>query len=292
MEFDQLRALLAIVEHGSFTRAGEALGISQSTVSFQLKALETSVGAKLLDRGWDGVQPTAPGRILLRYAERIVSLRREAIEALSAEAKGLQGHVVVAASTIPGEYLLPQVLSVLRATHPGVSVTLEVSDTGSALASLAAGRCDLALVGQRPNDRRLVARAFASDDVILVGTPRANGVDATDASILREVPLVLRKDSSGTRAAVAELLSQHPPTGARVTVGSTEAAKRCALQGLGLAFVSRVSVAGEVERGELREVKLVGLPVSRRFWLATPRRTTLSSSASALVELLGTVDDE
>ena len=88
MDFDQLRTLLAVMEHGSFTRAAEALGLSQSTVSFQIKALETAVGGKLLDRGREGVRPTARGELLRGYADRLWSLRDEALEQLEAQAQG------------------------------------------------------------------------------------------------------------------------------------------------------------------------------------------------------------
>lgn len=286
MEFDQLRTLLAVIEHDGFTRAAEALGLSQSTVSFQIKGLEAAVGAKLLDRGPSGVVPTAAGRVLRRYAERMLALRAEAEDALGAEAEGARGHVAVAASTIPGEYLLPPVLATLRGSHPGVSVTIDVSDSGAAIAALVLGRCDLALVGTPPSDRRFLTRPFATDEVILVGAPGTDGVDATDPEVLRRAALVLRKESSGTRAAVADLLARFAPSGARIVVGSTEAAKRCAAVGLGLAFVSRHAVRDELAAGRLREVALAGLPVARRFWLATLRRTTLSAAASALADLL------
>jgi DNA-binding transcriptional LysR family regulator len=286
VELDQLRTFLAVIEHAGFTRAAEALGLSQSTVSFQIKSLEADAGARLLDRGPGGVVPTPAGRVLRRHAERVLEVIAEAKAALSAESEGAHGHVIVAASTIPGEYLLPPVLALLRRTHPGVSITIDVGDSGSAIAALLAGRCDLALVGTRPADRRIATRPFADDEVVLVGAPGADGVDATDPEVLRTVSLVLRKETSGTRAAVADLLARHPPAGARVVVGSTEAAKRCAAEGLGLAFVSRCAVADELENGRLALVALRGLPVRRRFWLATSRRVTASASAAALVELL------
>jgi DNA-binding transcriptional LysR family regulator len=203
VELDQLRTFLAVIEHAGFTRAAEALGLSQSTVSFQIKSLEADAGARLLDRGPGGVVPTPAGRVLRRHAERVLEVIAEAKAALSAESEGAHGHVIVAASTIPGEYLLPPVLALLRRTHPGVSITIDVGDSGSAIAALLAGRCDLALVGTRPADRRIATRPFADDEVVLVGAPGADGVDATDPDVLRTVSLVLRKETSGTRAAVA-----------------------------------------------------------------------------------------
>ena len=101
MEFDQLRTMLAVLEHGSFTRAAEALGLSQSTVSFHIKGLEASLGQRLLDRGRDGVQPTAQGDILRRYAERIVGLRAEALGRMKAEAEGQLGHVLLRGTRDP-----------------------------------------------------------------------------------------------------------------------------------------------------------------------------------------------
>ena len=100
MEFDQLRTLLAVLEHGSFTRAAEALGLSQSTVSFHVKGLEAAVGSRLLDRGRDGVRATPQGEVLRGYAERLWALRGEALEQLRAESHGQRGRVVVAASMV------------------------------------------------------------------------------------------------------------------------------------------------------------------------------------------------
>lgn len=292
MEFDQLKTLLAVLEHGSFTRAAEALGLSQSTVSFHVKALESTAGVRLLDRGRDGVRPTAAGKRLRGHAERLVALRGEALEDLRAESQGQRGRVVVAASTIPGEYLLPDRLAQLRRSHPGVSVRVEISESSRALAALVARECDLALVGRCPQDRALVAEPFAEDEVVLVGPgpdPHDPGDAGDDMTWLRRVPLVLRGEGSGTRAAVAPLLARmgsDPEGPARVVVGSTEAAKRCVLAGLGLTFISRLAVADELADGRMVLVPLSGTPVARRFWVVHRRDRSPSSAASALMALL------
>ncbi|MEM6993667.1 MAG: LysR family transcriptional regulator [Myxococcota bacterium] len=291
MEFDQLRTMLAVLEHGSFTRAAEALGLSQSTVSFHIKGLEATLGERVLDRGRDGVQPTAQGKILRRYAERMMGLRAEALSRMKAEADGQAGHIAVAASTIAGEVMLPPVLASLRRSHPGVSVTISVSDSGGAVARLAAGECDLALVGSHPQDRRLVSRPFGTDEIVLVASadsPWVAPTDDDDPALLGRVPLVLRQESSGTRAAVADLIARHaePGQAARVVVGSSEAAKRCVLANLGVAFVSRLAVADEIREGRLRVVPLRGLPVQRSFYVSRLRSATPSSAASTLIDLL------
>jgi DNA-binding transcriptional LysR family regulator len=285
MEFDQLKTLLAVLEHGGFTRAAEALGLSQSTVSFHIKSLEKSLGTRLLDRGRDGVRPTAHGSTLARDATRMLDMRRQAAARLGALDTGVVGRIDVAASTIPGEYLLPDVLARLRQTHPGVDVSVHVGDTSRAVGALRENVVDLAIIGSPSGDRKIDEVAIAEDTIVLVG-PSAPPADFAG---LHDVPLVLRREGSGTRAAVADVLARAldgGESGPTVEVGSTEAAKRCALAGLGLAFVSRRAVERELSAGVLFVHPLPGLPASRTFYLATLRGVTLSPGAAALRELL------
>jgi DNA-binding transcriptional LysR family regulator len=287
MEIDQLRTFLAVLDHGSFSRAGEALRIGQSTVSFHVKALETAVGTRLLDRGGGRVGATASGEELRKYAIRILSLREEAITRLRAEEKGDAGQIVVAASTIPAENLLPPVLGAFLAEHPAVGVRVDVSDSRRALAALVDEACDLALVGQEPRERRVVSSAFASDEVVLVGAPAIVPAGKTSIEDLRGLRFVVREEGSGTRSAVGNLLAQAATgRGAIVQVGSSEAARQCALEGVGLAFISRRAIAQDVANGRLRVLKVAGTPVRRRFWVARLRTVTPSGAVRALREAL------
>ena len=285
MEFDQLRTLLAVLEHGGFTRAAEALGLSQSTVSFHIKSLEKSLGTRLLDRGRDGVRATVHGTTLARYAGRMLDLRQQAASSLGALDTGVVGRIDVAASTIPGEYLLPEVLAQLRRTHPGVSVSVHVGDTSRAVGSLREGVVDLAITGSPSGERKIEETAIDQDTIVLVGSqPPPEGFEG-----LHCTPLVLRREGSGTRAAVADVLARAldgGESGPTIEVGSTEAAKRCTLAGLGLAFVSQRAVARELAAGVLFVYPLAGLPATRTFYLATVRGVTLSPAAAALRELL------
>jgi LysR family transcriptional regulator, low CO2-responsive transcriptional regulator len=279
MDIDQLRTFLVVVEQGSFTRAGQALGIGQSTVSFHIRALEETAGARLLDRRGGAVAVTAAGKLLVRYARRITALRDEALDRLRAEEAGETGHVTIAASTIPAEYLLPELLAGYRRAHPRVAVRIDVSDSRRALAALLAHEVDIALVGYRPRDRRLVCARFAEDEVIAVA--------AAGHGDLETAPLILREEGSGTQAAVAGLIvragADRP---APLRVGSSEAAKRSALAGLGIAFLSRRAAAEELQAGRLVVLPLPGTPVRRGFWAARVRAATPPAAARALWSLL------
>lgn len=287
MEFDQLRTFLAVLEHKSFVRAGQALHVGQSTVSFHIKALEQRVGATLLERGRGSVAPTAAGRTLHTYAVRIVGLCDEATASLKAGENGEIGRLVLAASTIPGEYLLPELLAELRRMHPGIRVEMSVSDSEKASAAVLAKDADLAVVGKKPRDRRLAASVFTSDEIVLVGPAPNPFAPEGRLSVkeLREVPLILREQGSGTRDAIARILPQLGEKAAALRVDSSEAAKRCVQHGLGLAFLSRQAVASELAAGMFQVVELPGTPARRTFYVVRHRAVSPSGAVRAFLAL-------
>lgn len=288
MEFDQLKTFLAVLEQGSFVRAAQALSVSQSTVSFHVKALEDRVGSSLIERGRGRVGPTPTGRVLEPYARRIVGLCDEASQRLDQTEAGEVGELVIAASTIPGEYLLPPVLARLRESHPRLQVQVEVTDSERATAAVLGRDCELALVGRKPGDRRLIATPFAHDEVALFGPQPDPFAPAGKLSPreLADVPVILREPGSGTRDAVARLLPHLGDSNPALRVGSTEAAKRCVTHGLGVAFLSSLAVAAEVAAGRMHRIDVAGTPVKRTFYAVRHRSVTPSPAAQALHALL------
>lgn len=289
MEPDQLRTLLAVLEHGSFTRAAAALGLGQSTVSGHIKLLEGELGVQLLDRDRARVKATSQGIILAGYAREILALRRAALAHLQAERRGIVGQLSITASTIAAEYLLPPLLAELRHTHRGVVIRIEVGNSAHALGALTARTCELAVVGQRATDRRVTARPFGSDDIVLVARcPDPFALPRDGSASLKSVPIVGRGEGSGTRAATETLVAEHCGQAEQpfaIEVGSTEAAKRCVLHGLGVTFLSRLAITAELHAGALQIIPLPGTPVVRTFQVAWLRSATLSPAAEAFLEL-------
>lgn len=292
MDIHQLRTFLAVLEHESFSRAADALHVTQSTVSFHIKSLESALDVVLVERRRGAARATSAGRVLESYATRIVALREEALAQLGLERTGAVGHIAVAASTIPGEFLLPPALARLRRESPGLSVTTEMSDSGRALGALRAQTCDLAIVGARERDKRVVYTPVAVDEVVLVARPDdplAEGGGPLSPEAFARAPLVLRGEGSGTRSAVADLLAERSGAGARtpsVRVGSTAAARQCVLHGLGMTFISRLAVAEDLAQGRLVEVALPGTPVARQFFAARLRATEPSAAVGNLIRCL------
>jgi DNA-binding transcriptional LysR family regulator len=295
MTLDQLRTFLAVLEHGGFSHAAKARGIGQSTISFHIRALEKSLGVRLLDRGKSRVRATPAGRELRRYATRMIALESEALARLREEESGESGRVQIAASTIPAEYLLPPLLARFHRAHPRVAIQVEVSDSRRAVQALLAEECDFAVVGARSREPRLRYSVFASDEIVLVGPARGplGKTRRLSRAQLATHTLVLREEGSGTRDAIDAVLGRsraaHAAAGARtpLLVGSSEAVRRCVLEGLGLGFISRYAVAEDLAAGRLQNISLPGLPVRRQFFIARLAGVTLPASVRALLEVMG-----
>src|SRR3989475_3552684 len=123
MDLHRLEVFAKVAELGSFSRAAEALFLTQPTVSEHVRALEEEVGLSLLDRMGRGATPTPAGQLLLGYARRILTLAREAKQAIEQFQGRMSGQLTVGGSTIPGEYVLPMLVGQFKARFPDISIS-------------------------------------------------------------------------------------------------------------------------------------------------------------------------
>ena len=149
MDLRQLEIFAKVAELGSFSRAAEALSLTQPTVSEHIRALEHELGLRLLDRLGRGAAVTPAGRLLLSHAHRLLALSREARQAMDGFLGKMSGELLVGASTIPGEYILPPLIGEFKAKFPDISITLLIGDSQAAVDWVGDGRAELGVVGAR-----------------------------------------------------------------------------------------------------------------------------------------------
>jgi molybdate transport repressor ModE-like protein len=286
----RLRLLVEIDRQGSVSAAAAAIGIGQPSASQHLRLLETAAGQRLVERSGRGSRLTEAGQVLAARAAQALSTLGAAEEELGALA-GLQtGTIHLGASTAPGVYLLPDTLGCFRRDHPGVTVEVEVAASHEILKRLLSGRLQLALVGAAAADERIELQPFLEDEVVGVAkpglAPLRNGRLAPPR--LAEFMLLSRERGSSSRQVIDEELQTIGVRPAGVwELGSSEAIKRAAREGLGLAFLSRYAVAEEVERGDLESFRLAGRPpMLRHFSVARLAGRPLSPAEQSFVATL------
>ena len=287
MDLRQLEIFAKVAEMGSFSRAAEALHLTQPTVSEHIRALEDELGVRLLDRLGRGTATTRAGQLLLSYASRILALSREARQALEGYQGRMRGELVVGGSTIPGEYLLPAVIGRFREKFPEVSTTLVIGDSQAVVDWVADGRVELGVVGARLPQRGLEFHDLSPDEEVVVipaGHPWQGRAQVTLEELARE-PLLIRERGSGTRAAFESALERAGVDLGTLRVagemGSNQAIKQAVKAGMGITVLSRIAVEEESRQGVLAFLRVQDLAVTRGFYVVTHRERSRSPVAEA-----------
>ena len=287
VDLRQLEIFAKVAELGSFSRAAEALLLTQPTVSEHIRALEVELGVRLLDRLGRGAAVTPAGQLLLSHAQRMLALSREARQAMDGFLGRMRGELLIGASTIPGEYILPPLIGGFKDKFPDISITLLIGDSQAAVDWVGEGRAELAVVGARLPHRRVDYRELMADDIVVVipaGHPW-HGRAQISVEDLRTEPLLIRERGSGTRAALERALAAaHRDLGEfRIVgeMGSTQAIKQAVKANVGLSVVSRQAVDEECRNGLLWCLRVEDLVLSRSFYLATHKERSRSPLAEA-----------
>jgi DNA-binding transcriptional LysR family regulator len=280
----QLRALIAIAETGSVTRAAGVLHLTPPAVTLQLQALQEEAGVTLVDRGPAGMGLTEAGREVVAAARRVDAVMREC-EAALGDLAGARRGMVAAGVTSTAKYFAPRALAAFSRLHPGLELRLSVGNRAETIAGLRDHALDLAVMGQPPADLRLTATVIGPHPhVIVTGAdhPLAGARGLAPAALARERFLV-REVGSGTRGLMQRFFADAgvaPRIG--MELGSNETIKQAVLAGLGIAFLSAHTIELEVQTGRLVILVVVGLPEMRQWFVVHLSDRRLSLAARAL----------
>lgn len=245
-----LRTFIAVAELRHFARAANACNISQPAVSHQIARLEAEVGVRLLNRAPRRVSLTTAGEVMLEEARRIVAAIDRARERMREVASGAVGRIRLGATASPGLYLLPPLLAEYRASHPAFDVEFRVACLEEIAEQVTRNDLDMAVISGRSPTSELRTKPLLRDDLVAIAAPGARS-RITGAALDLQC-WILREERSTTRRQIDALLQRHRITPARTMVlDGPDAVKRAVMAGLGIAIVSRLTVAEELAAGRL-----------------------------------------
>jgi DNA-binding transcriptional LysR family regulator len=293
MDMKHLETFCKVAETESFSRAGEAIYLTQPTVSGHIASLERQMGLKLFDRLGRRVALTNGGQIFYRYAKEILRLRDEALNAIYEFSHLIKGRITIGGSTIPGEYFLPKVMGRFQREAPGISINLVIADSQQIIDMLRTGEIEVGVVGTRIDGEGFKAYTLFRDRVIICAPAQHPLASREKISWeeLRAVPLLIRERGSGTRKA----FEQHVTAGGwrmddlRIVgeMGSSTAVKEGVKAGTGLGIISDLAVREEIEGGVIKEVRVHGQgAMERAFFAVVPAGRDLSPPARRFLEFL------
>ncbi len=291
-QLPHLETFSKAAELNCFTAAAKALGLTQAAVSQRIRGLEQALGVSLFHRQGTRILLTEAGQRLFPYAERILSLHQEARQEVTGKKISLVGELSLAASSVPGEHLLPALLSAFRQQQPHIQVRATVADSQAVLNQVEHGQAHLGLVGKKSDSPHLECRCFACDTLVLVVPAKHPWCRRKRVSLeqLRQQPLILREAGSGSRWCLEQALAGAGKSLRDLRVGlelgSNECIKEAVLRGLGLAVLSTRAVEKELQTGQLHALRVAGLPLGREMFVVWDRRRALPIPARLFLDLL------
>lgn len=289
MEIRQLRYFLSAARLGSIGAAAAEHFITQPAVSLQLKKLEGELGQKLLVRRGRRLVPTDAGTALIARAEDVI----RALESLESEMHGFReldsGTLRVGNTDAASVYVLPEVYREFHRTYPGVQIEITVGDTRRLLDALAARRIEVATATLPIDETGIRVRPIYRDELVPVVNadhPLAKRRRVTLRDLLSH-EFITYPSGSRTRAVIDAVFALHGDApSVRMEISSPEAMRVLTQVGLGVSVLPRALVAGEIERGALREISIAGTVFEREIGIVHRADGGLSPAARVFVDLV------
>jgi len=258
----RLQVFHTVARHLSFTKAAEALHMTQPAVTFQVRQLEEYFNTRLFDRTHNRISLTEAGRRVYEYADRIFDLYSEmenAVRELTGEISGL---LIIGASTTIAEYMLPSLLGDFKNEYPDVNVRLKVANTDGIVSMVENNIIDLGVVEAPVHNKNLAVEVCRMDQLVTIVPPKhpLAELDSMPINRLTEYPYICREEGSGTREVIYEHLSAEGVNNGDLDVsmelGSPEAIKGAVEAGMGISIVSRATISKELQLGTLKAITL------------------------------------
>ena len=283
-----LLTLALVAEHRSFTRAAEALGISQPSVSQQIHELERATGLPLVAVQGRSLAVTPLGTELAEIGRRIAVERERASRAVERHREGSAGRLTIAASRTTSAYVLPELIARLTHEHPAALVELRVENSFDVAQLVSDDLADLGTIEGDVERPELVIVPFSRDRLICIAHPRHPLTQRTlEPGDVESETLLVRESGSGTRAVVLRTLAAQGFRFARtLAFGTNETIKEGAAKRLGIAWLSHAAVRAQLEAGTLCELRFSTPEIHRDFCYVRRRDAAPAPLTQAFIALL------
>ncbi len=287
---DQLSSYCTVVDLKSFSLAADRLGITQPTISLQIKALENELGAQLLHREGHQIIPTEEGKLVYQNSLKILSLYEKTKQDILVNKKNFQGSLIIGASSGPAEYPIPILLGRFKLEHPESKINLQVGDSSEIIEKVSSQAIELGFVGTKRRDGNLVFKTYLEDKLVLVTSKNNELASKKTISIeeLRDIPLILQQSGSGATINLQDALSsaglKSNDLNILMELGLQDSVKSAVLAGYGATIISSLGVKKEIENGELVQLEIKDLDLRRQLFVCHNRLIPLSNLAKKFLD--------
>jgi DNA-binding transcriptional LysR family regulator len=292
LDFGQLEAFVQVAAHHSFSRAAEALQLTQPSITARIQALEREMGEKMFERGGRSVRLTDAGTLFLPYAERMLQMLREAKESVEEVHSVQAGSLRLGSALTISTYVLPRILHAFHSRYPGVEVVVHTGRSDQVLNMLLSDEVQVGLVRSLVHPDVETVDLYV-DEVILVANPD-HPFAANRQATIEEVgsqPVILADRGSSYYGLIHGLFRQAGVVpNVAMELDSMEATKRMVEEGLGIALLPKVCLKRELKQGLLAEVAITNAPaISRQIAFIYRKSRKQARTVHAFLEVLRSI---
>jgi DNA-binding transcriptional LysR family regulator len=283
-----LETFIRLSENRNFSKTAKELYLTQPTISNQIAQLEKELDVVLINRNYKKFSLTKAGEILYFHSIKILK-DVEVLKASIDNLKGLkEGEILIGASTLPGEYILPKIIYSFKEKYPEIIINLSIKDSFKCIEELKNGKIEFAVVGFKNYDNTLNFYELFDDEIIFIHNKKGESFYISD---LKKLSIITREYGSGTISVVREFFKSknfsYDSLNFIAKLGSLNAVKEMVKAGLGYAFISKISVKEELKDKKLYEAKIQEVtPIFRRFYIVTSKNLSLSPASKNFIEVL------
>lgn len=273
MDFKQLEVFVSVAKHQSFSKAAREMFLTQPTISTHIQNLEKELDTVLISRGGKNITLTKSGEILYNHAIYILSNCKKAIYDIKEYSGKIEGLIDIACSSVPETYILPDFMKNFSNKYPNVQFSISHYDSQYAISEILHDKVSFGLVGSKPNNPQIEYIDLINDELVLI-TPIDLQIDSTDGYIdineLYKFKFIMRKEGSGTRNLILNTLNENNFYIDKLDiishVESNESIKEMVRLGLGVSFVSYMSVIDYINSGKLKFYRIKDIGFERKFY--------------------------
>jgi DNA-binding transcriptional LysR family regulator len=266
LTFRLLQVFRQIIDSGSVTAASEQLGLSQPTVSVQLKKISTEVGMPLVELSQGKMLLTEAGNAVYKCAQEVLSSEHRLITQVQA-LKGIETGLLKIAVVTTAKYVIPPILSRFCKAHPGVEVSFNIGNRAQIVERLKNNMDDLYIFSHPPKDASISTRAFQSNNLFVVAPNDYQGPDHCHLRDIAHNKFLQREMGSGTCYAIQKYCEKVGVVFSNtMTIESNEAIRISVAEGLGLAILSEHTLA-QSHSGGIKILDIQDFPL-QNFWHA------------------------
>jgi len=287
LDFKQIEAFINVAKFKSFSKAAEAIFLSQPTISMHINSLENELDVTLFDRSGKDVQLTPAGLLLYDYAVNMVNMRNQAVQSIAELYNRIEGELHIVSSTTPCKCILPEIIKGFSKKFPNVNFKISEVSSVEAISRVLRFDSEIGIVGKKILNEKLDYFEFTNDNLVLV-TPLNNKFQSIKSNYLefkdiQNEQFILRERSSATRQIFDSSLSSagYDPGKLNIfsEVSSMEAVLQFVKHGLGVTIISECAAKEYIDFNLVRRFYIKDLNLSRKIYLVKYSKRTLSPVA-------------